>query len=192
MTRIKIATFQDFSIDAFDEYYKAKKWREKVTSRSYMEYWISWFGDNTYTIRDMEHKFHSHRIIVAYQPSKLPDWTTSIMGLMFYKKCYNGISFIPKNLYIVTFMEKRKDFNNNGFMDSAELCPALNRRFLKFFNTFIDTRNDSLYLMECDQDSFYYIKDKIEKVEESDAKYILQQSGIQPQFYDYLYCQKKQ
>jgi hypothetical protein len=46
--------------------------------------------------------------------------------------------------------------------------------------------------MECDQDSFYYIKDKIEKVEKSDAKYILQQSGIQPQFYDYLYRQKIQ
>ena len=42
------------------------------------------------------------------------------------------------------------------------------------------------------EESLQQIEDKIEKVEKSDAKYILQQSGIQPQFYDYLYRQKIQ
>ena len=53
-----------------------------------------------------------------------------------------------KNLYVITFMERRKDFVNNGFMHSRELLPALNRRFMNYFNTFIDNRKDTVYLFE--------------------------------------------
>ena len=191
MTRVELATLYDFSIIAFDNYIPAKQWRAKIKSVSYMDYWINWLGDYSYTPSLMEHKFRTHEIIVAYQPSKLPDWSTSIMGLMFYRKYYRERDFVPKNLYVITFMERRKDFVNNGFMHSRELLPALNRRFMNYFNTFIDNRKDTVYLFEFNnEDDYLYIEDKIEKVEKEEAVDMLNRTGLRTYYYKNLYKRK--
>ena len=191
MRRVELATLYDFSIIAFDNYIPAKQWRAKIKSRSYMDYWINWLGDYSYTPSLMEHKFWTHEIIVAYQPSKLPDWSTSIMGLMFYRKYYRDTDFVPKNLYVITFMERRKDFVNNGFMHSQELLPALNRRFMNYFNTFIDNRKDTGYLFEFNnEDDYLYIEDKIEKVEKEEAVDMLNQTGLRTYCCNKLYKRK--
>ena len=191
MTRVELATLYDFSIIAFDNYIPAKHWRAKIKSVSYMDYWINWLGDYSYTPSLMEHKFRTHEIIVAYQPSKLPDWSTSIMGLMFYRKYYRERNFVPKNLYVITFMERRKDFVNNGFMHSRELLPALNRRFMNYFNTFIDNRKDTVYLFEFNnEDDYLYIEDKIEKVEKEEAVDMLNQTGLRTYCCNNLYKRK--
>lgn len=191
MTEIRLATLYDFSFYAFDTYRQAKEWRERVTSRSYMSYWISWLGDYSYTPAIMDYKFRTHNIIIAYQPSKLPDWSTSIMGLMFYRHYYRDMTMTMKNLYIITFMERRRDFVNNGFMHSYELVPSLNRRFMNYFNRYVDTKLDSVYLLDYNsEDDLLYIEDQIEKVDENEAKDMLARTGLRPDFYKQLYKQK--
>ena len=187
MTRIKIATFQDFSIDAFDEYYKAKKGREKVTSRSYMEYWISWFGDNTYTIRDMEHKFHSHRIIVAYQPYLLPDWSTSMVAMMFYRKYVENSQFYRNPLYMVTFMDRRIDFWSEDIDYKFEFSPKLEYRFLQYLNVKSNNENKNIYLIENRIHISNFLDTKLKQVSEYDSKEILRSINFDDVFCNNLF-----
>lgn len=142
MKTVEFASLYEFSFLLFDNYKKARDWRMRITDFEYMDHWKNWFG-LTKTKYELYNLFQRYNIIIAYEPFTLPDWTRSIVGLLFYKqytpvqqfKPYHTIDFDERRhndeIYFVKTMSKRTDLQflrNNVF----PIYPDFEERMLKF------------------------------------------------------------
>ncbi len=186
MSRIEFASLYDFSYILFDNYRQAKQWREKVTQRSYMNYWREWLGDYCYSPGDIYYKFRTHNIIISYKPSLLPDWSNSIVGLMFYRKYVYNSLYNPSPLYIITFMDRRLDFSSEDIDYKYEFSPKMESRFLDYLNTINNNSSKSIYLIENKINMTRFLQNKIEFVPEYEARYILKNIGFDECFHKNL------
>ena len=178
MSRLEFATLYDFSYLLFDNYRKAKQWREKIIQRSYMSYWREWLGDYSYSPGDIFYKFRTHNIIISYKPSLLPDWSNSIVGLMFYRKYIYNSLYNPSPLYIITFMDRRLDFFSENIDYKYEFSPKMESRFLEYLNIIANKPTNSVYLIENKINMSNFLQKKTTFVPEHEAKYILKNIGI--------------
>ena len=187
MTRIAFATLYDFSYEIFNNNLQAKRWRDKVTSKSYMGYWRDWLGDYSYTRDSIYYKFCTHNIIVAYQPYLLPDWSTSMVAMMFYRKYVENSQFYRNPLYMVTFMDRRIDFWSEDIDYKFEFSPKLEYRFLQYLNDKSNNENKNIYLIENRIHISNFLDTKLKQVSEYDSKEILRSINFDDVFCNNLF-----
>ena len=107
---LKCASLKEFSKYIFDNSIESNRWIRKITKLSHMDFWKHWLNSekNIYELYDL---FTGNNIIIAFQPFVLPDWKSSVVGILFYKK----IKFEESNTYPNSFLIdifKRSDIKN--------------------------------------------------------------------------------
>lgn len=106
---LKCGSLRDFSEYIFDNSVDSHRWIRKITRLSHMDFWKEWLGWKE-DINKLYKLFTSNNIIIAFQPFVLPDWRSSMVGILFYKK----ITFEKSNTYPNSFaikVFKRDDIN---------------------------------------------------------------------------------
>ena len=108
---LKCVSLREFSEYIFDNSVDSHRWIKKITRLSHMNFWKEWFGWRK-NINELHKLFTSNSIIIAFQPFVLPDWKSSMVGILFYKKItFEKLNTYPNSFTVNIF--KRNDINTS-------------------------------------------------------------------------------
>lgn len=126
---LKCVTLKAFSEYICDNSVDSNRWIKKITRFSYMDFWKEWLRSEK-NIYELYKLFTNNNIIIAFQPFIIPDWKSSIVGILFYKK----ITFENSNTYPNSFTV---DIFKRGDIHTSDHCYNWSVSNTHMLNTFV-------------------------------------------------------